>query len=269
MIRRMSTFAVAGLMVVGLSACGSGGSGGDETEATSAASSTSSTSTSGEEVSKAPVTTTTTTTTTTTPGSSGESSSGPASESESESDEAPESESAKGGTTSIQNVWVDDSWSVEEVSEDVCAPGGLSHSNYTQQGNDVFTCGPTAASALACTAEFKETTCITNALARKAIRFDSDVVEDPGEILSRESDPIPLYVELEGGVRCATISHDHDQHWGGKYSWYRCSDQSELLTDEDIGDTFDTSDDAWTVQRSSGKAAPVETSVKTAVYAGK
>ena len=265
MRRTVSAVAVAALLSLGLSACGSGGSGGDSGgDDTTDASASSTSSTSGEEESKKPVTTTTTTTTTTAPRSSSTSSS--SSESKSESDEAPDS--GEGGATSIQNVWVDDSWSVEEVSEDVCAPGGLSHSYYTQQGNDVFTCGPTAASALACTAEFKETTCITNALARKAIRFDSDVVEDPGEILSRESDPIPLYVELQGGVKCATISHDHDQHWGGKYSWYRCSDQSELLTDEDIGDTFDTSDDAWTVQRSSGKAAPVETSVKTAVYAG-
>ena len=166
-------------------------------------------------------------------------------------------------------MWVDDSWSVEEVSDDVCAPGGLSHSSYTRQGNDVFTCGPTAASALACTAEAKETICITNALGRKAIRFDSDVVEDPGEILSRGGEPMPLYVELEGGATCATISHDHDQHWGGKYSWYRCSDGSELLTDDDIHNTFDSSSDTWTVQRSVDTGSPEETSVKAAAYAGK
>lgn len=169
----------------------------------------------------------------------------------------------------IETLWVDDSWSVEEGNDDLCAQGGLTHSNFTQQGNDVFTCGPTAANAMACTAEAKETTCIVNPVDRKAIRFDSDVVEDPGEIRSRDGDPIPMYVELEGGTRCLVAAHDQSQHWGGKFSWYPCSDGSELLTDEKIQDTFDTEDDTWTVQRSVDKGKPTESPVKAAVFAGK
>lgn len=263
MHRAMTTFATAALMAVVLSACGFDDStGGDSGQ--SAASSTTSVS---EQPTEAPTTTTTTTTTTKVPGSSGKPSS--SSDSSAPSSTSQDTSDEDAGATAITNVWVDDSWSVEEGSEDLCATGGLSHSNYTQQGNDVFTCGPIAASALACTAEAKETTCITNPLGRKAIRFDSDVVEDPGEILSREGDPMPLYVEFEGGAKCATISHDHDQHWGEKHSWCRCSDGSELLTDEDIYNTFDSSADTWTVQRSVGKSAPVETSVATVAYAGK
>ena len=121
---------------------------------------------------------------------------------------------------------------------------------------------------MACTAEAKETTCITDPVERKAIRFDSDVVEDPGEIRQREGEAIPMYVELEDGTRCLVATHDHGTHWEGKFSWYPCADGSELLTDQSIDDTFDDDEDTWTVDRSVDQGAPTETLVKTAVFAG-
>ena len=185
-----------------------------------------------------------------------------------ESTESETSETEQPAATTIETLWVDDSWSIQEGSQDLCAQGGLTHSSFTQQGNDVFTCGPNAANAMACTAEAKETTCITDPVKRKAIRFDSDVVEDPGEIRQREGEAIPMYVELEDGTRCLVATHDHGTHWEGKFSWYPCADGSELLTDQSIDDTFDDDEDTWTVDRSVDQGAPTETLVKTAVFAG-
>ncbi|QNF95332.1 hypothetical protein [Janibacter sp. YB324] len=53
------------------------------------------------------------------------------------------------------------------------------------------------------------------------------------------------------------------------FSWYGCSDDSELLTKEKIADTFDDAEETWTVQRSSNQGKPVETPVAKAVFAGK
>lgn len=53
------------------------------------------------------------------------------------------------------------------------------------------------------------------------------------------------------------------------FSWYGCSDGSELLTEEQIADTFDDAEQAWTVERSTNKGKPVETPVAKAVFAGK
>lgn len=126
-----------------------------------------------------------------------------------------------------------------------------------------------AAGALACADEGDgETVCMTNAAKRTAMRFSSPTVAS-ADVGPREGASIPLYVELSDGVQCTALDRDHDQHWGGKFSWYPCSDNSELLTDQDITGTFNSDASTWTVQRSADKSAPVETSVKTVAYAGK
>ena len=76
------------------------------------------------------------------------------------------------------------------------------------------------------------------------------------------------YVVLDDDTTCAVASHDHGQHWQGRFSWYPCRDGSELLADEMIEDTFDSDADAWTVDRSVDQGKPTSTRVKTAVYAG-
>lgn len=53
------------------------------------------------------------------------------------------------------------------------------------------------------------------------------------------------------------------------FSWYGCSDDSEPLTEEHIGGTFDDDEQAWTVERSTDQGKPVETPVTKAVFAGK
>lgn len=169
------------------------------------------------------------------------------------------------GPTSFETMWIDDSWTVEAVEEDLCAMGGGYASPYSEQ-EDLFVCGPTAAGAQACALEEGTVQCIVDPVGRTAIEFDSPTA--PRQVDPREGDPMPLLVTLPGDLTCTTISHDHDQHWDGMFSWYRCDDGSELLTTEDIADTFEHGE-TWTVQRSTDKGEPESTAVLSAVYAGR
>ncbi|QOK23958.1 hypothetical protein IGS73_06170 [Janibacter indicus] len=185
---------------------------------------------------------------------------------------ASESETSGGDAaapaTQVVNVWVDDSWKVEEVDEDVC--GGSAYQSQFSTQDDVYTCGATASSALACLDDEggDTATCIANGQDRIAIHFPHEPI-DPSEVTEREAEAIPLYVELADGTMCGVLAHDQAQHWDGMFSWYGCSDASELLTEEHIADTFDDAEESWTVQRSTGKGKPVETPVAKAVFAGK
>lgn len=258
MYRTAITSCAAALLLIGTSACGSGEDSGDppsvkETSRTStteggesdAASSTT------EPSSSSPASTTTAPPSSSTTASETEDGGG---------DAAP--------ATQVVNVWVDDSWKVEEVDEDVC--GGSAYQSQFSTQDDVYTCGATAASALACLDdESGETaTCIANGQDRIAIHFPHEPI-DPSKVTEREADAIPLYVELADGTTCGVLSHDQAQHWDNMFSWYGCSDDSELLTKEKIADTFDDGEQAWTVERSTNKGKPVETLVAKAVFAGK
>jgi len=172
------------------------------------------------------------------------------------------------GSTELTTLWVDDSWTIEERDDDPCSFSGATVSPYSEQ-EDVFTCGATADSLLACMIEDGDTAvCITNPLERTAMRFDSPTARDALDAgLEVEGEPIPMTVELADGALCATVSHDHDTHWDGEFSWYRCDDGSELLTDEDITHTFDEGE-PWTVQRSVDTGAPEETAVAVVAFAG-
>jgi len=261
--RVMSTIAAAALVAIGVSACGAGEPEEPTTVTTTVAPSTSS----DEQESKTSSTSSTSSSATSATPSESSSTSTSTTSAPQESSSTTEDEGGDAGAaTTITTVWVDDSWTMEGPGTDVCEMGGLYGSNYSRQ-DDVFTCGPTAASALACKNDDGTTTCITNALGRQAIRFDSPTA-DSEDVTPREGEAIPLYVELEDDAMCETISHDHDQHWGGKFSWYRCKDGSELLTDQEIGATFDTGSPAWTVQRSVHKGQPETVRVETAAYAG-
>lgn len=281
MQRNMSMVAVTGLLMVGLAACGSDEPEGDTAAAkTTTADATSSTSEAAAKKQPTKSRSTTTTTVTSTSASSAAStttassttSPKPKTTSQAPQTSSPEtsttSEDQPGAATEIIDVWVDDSWTIREEPSDVCDSSSLYLSAYTRQ-DAIFSCGPTAASPLACADEGGgKAVCMTNVQQRTAMRFSSPTVASK-DVESNGTAPQPLYVELDDGVECASLGRDHDQHWGGKYSWYRCSDDSELLTDEDIHNTFDSTGDTWTVQRSTNKGAPVETSVKTVAYAGK
>lgn len=182
--------------------------------------------------------------------------------------EKPTEEDPPAGTT-IESLWVDDSWTIEDIGEDLCALGGLTEGASSQQ-EGFFLCGPIAAGAESCTLEEESTVvCIVDPLEHHAIRFDSPAAADPDtERWPAEMVPTPLFVELEGGVICAPISHDHDQHYDGQYSWFRCDDGSELLTEAEIDETF-VRDDAWTAQRSVDLGAPKPVLVTTVTFAGR
>ena len=258
-MRRSFTWWAVPVAAVALTACGSDTP--TRTTETSTASSrtttTSSTTTTAEPSSSSSTSATATTSTTTSPTSSSTTS-------------PPSTSSSTGGAaTTISTVWVDDSWTVEQLTDDLCAQGGLTEATFSKQ-DEIFTCGPTAASAKACTfADGGKTTCITDPLGRKAIRFTSPTVDNwDGQMHPRGQEVIPMYVVLDDDTTCAVASHDHGQHWQGRFSWYPCSDGSELLTDEKIEDTFDSDAAAWTVDRSVDQGKPTSTRVKTAVYAG-
>lgn len=148
--------------------------------------------------------------------------------------------------------------------------GGSAYQSQFSTQDEVYTCGATASSALACLDDEggDTATCIANGQDRIAIHFPHQPI-DPSEVTEREAEAIPLYVELTDGTTCGVLSHDHAQHWDDMFSWYSCSDDSELLTEEKIAATFDDAEETWTVQRSTGKGKPVETPVTKAVFAGK
>lgn len=265
-MRRSITWMAVPFLTVGLSACGSGDSEGESATETSTASSQ--TTTTRTTTTQAPTTGTSTSSGTSTSQDSSSSTTTPSSSTTTPSSTTSDG-GGSGGATNIAQLWVDDTWSVETVKEDLCATGGLTTSAYSHQV-ELFTCGPTAASVKACTyADGGQTTCITDPVGHQAIRFTSPTVDNwDGEMHERGTGPIPMYVELEDGAQCSVVSHDHDQHWNGKLSWYSCDDGSELLTDESIEGTFDDDAKAWTVQRSVDKGKPATTWVKTAVFAG-
>lgn len=192
----------------------------------------------------------------------------PSSDGASPSDEAGDPP-IEGATTDVVSVWVDDSWTIEQVDEDLCATGA-EHSDFSDDGY-LFTCGPTAMSALACNVEENGSTvvCIRNAADKQALRFESPSIAAEGPPAPDGGSPtVPLHVTLPDGNVCYVMSHDQGAHWGGKASWYGCDDGSELLTDEDILDTFDRDDETWTVQLSVEGGEPIETPVIEAVFAG-
>lgn len=263
-MRRSITWMAVPLLTVGLTACGSGDSEGESTTETSTASSqTTTTRTTTQEPTRTSSTSSQTSTAQDSPSSSSTTSSTTATSSTTSDG------GGAGGATEIATLWVDDTWSVETLTEDLCATGGLTTSAYSEQV-ELFTCGPTAASVKACTyADGGLTTCITDPVGHQAIRFASPTVDNwDGAMHERGTGPIPMYVELGDGAQCSVVSHDHDQHWNGKFSWYSCDDGTELLTDESIEGTFDDDAPAWTVQRSLDKGKPTTTWVTTAVFAG-
>jgi hypothetical protein len=176
------------------------------------------------------------------------------------------------GATAISDLWPDATWTIEDLDEDLCEMGGKTRSPFASD-DDMFVCGPTAAGVEACDmTEGSEVLCITDPLEHTAVRFGSPTAQSQDDMHQGDGDLLPLFVTLDDGsadgVTCAMISHDHDRHWHDKLSWYRCDDGSELLTDELIEETFDRSDDTWTVQRSVDKKKPETVSVMDAVFAG-
>ncbi len=175
------------------------------------------------------------------------------------------SEEAPSPVTGVEHVWIDDSWEVQEI-DDLCAMIEPSPAPYSDQ-EGFFTCGPNAASALACQVEEDGLArCITSLPDRSGISFTSE--QAAATDLPANEDALPIQVTLPDDVTCNPVSHDHAEHFEDYFSWYACSDGSELLTDEDISNTFSIEGDAWTVRRSIDQQAPEEVVLTTATFAG-
>lgn len=188
-------------------------------------------------------------------------------ETEAESDSETEDSAEEPRGTAVEHIWVDDSWTVDEV-EDLCGDMDLSPAQYSDQEGS-FVCGPTAASALACRVGVEDLVlCITNAADRTALSFTSDRAVEDAPAMPANEDALPIQVTLPEDVTCEPIAHDHGQHFEDSFSWYACDDGSELLTDEDIANTFSVEGDAWTVQRSIDQGAPEEVVAERVTFAG-
>lgn len=138
------------------------------------------------------------------------------------------------------------------------------------KGNGVFTCGPNAASLLACwTFPAGKVGCIqgTEQLGRKLVTFASDIRYTG----AAEPNPAPLAVELTDGTTCSTVGHDSANHWQGRNGWLYCTNGRMLLAKGD-GTTsgyFDKSDPVWTAESvpQNGNVAPTVVRVASATYA--
>lgn len=262
-VRRTLAAAAAAVLIVGLSACGD-----TEEEPTA-----------GETVTEAESETDPETDSDTESENDAEPDSESDAETDEESDTETESETDSGtesdtedpadepGTTAVDHLWVDDSWTIEEV-EDLCGDMDLFPSQYSDQEGS-FTCGPTAASALACRVGADDLVlCITNASDRMALSFTSERAVSDAPAMPANEDALPLQVTLPEDVTCEPLSHDHGEHFEDSFSWYACDDGSELLTDEDIANTFTVEGDAWTVQRSIDQGAPEEVVAERVTFAG-
>lgn len=185
------------------------------------------------------------------------------------SEEPTEEESSDGGSggdTVIAGLWVGDSWEITDRQDDPCEFSFFA-TPYTESDN-VFACGATADSLIACALEKDETVvCISDPLGQRAQRFQSPTAAaQNGKAPEPEQPTIPLIAELPDGAVCTAAAHDHGQHYDGLFSWYYCDDGSELLTPDEIGATFDRGA-PWTVQRSVDGGAPETTPVTTATFA--
>lgn len=172
--------------------------------------------------------------------------------------------------TVVEELWITEHWEIEEVygGVDPCA-GWIDESGYSQD-SEVFSCGPPVSGATACMlGDDERVFCISDARTRHAIVFDSPHAADPAtEPEYGEWPPTPLYVELDDGVICYPLSHDHKPHFEEYSSWFDCEDGSELLTVETSDGTF-LRDETWYCFRSVDKAAPVKTAITRVTFAGR
>lgn len=169
-------------------------------------------------------------------------------------------------STVVRYIWPDASWTISagpEASRMCQEPEAAS--SFTDR-NGYFSCGPTAASLLACQSRGSGALCIQNADDRKAVLISGPGVA--GYAGRSIAGPIPFRARLKSGTTCSVASHDHGTHWRDRFSWYRCGDGSELLTRENIEDTFDDDEATWTVQRSRDRQAPEKDTVVWVEYAG-
>ncbi len=177
------------------------------------------------------------------------------------------SDAAQGEPTVIGSEWIEDDWELTEVDQDLC-DFSITDSPYANNP-DVFSCGATADSAVACILDVDQMVqCVVSADSKKAIFFESPAVAG-GAKPEDEAEPTPIRLELTDGTSCSPAAHTGTETHDGKAAWYGCEDGSELLADieEGISSTVDTSSDVWTVERIVDGGDPETTAVRSAFFA--
>lgn len=111
--------------------------------------------------------------------------------------------------TAVEMLWVADSWTIEDLAEDLCAEGGPHPTPYSPP-EEMFFCGPAIAASQACAIEEgTEVVCIVDAYGKQAIRFDSPTAPEATWGALTE-DAVPVVVTFEDGVRCDTLMGEAD-----------------------------------------------------------
>lgn len=80
--------------------------------------------------------------------------------------------------TAMTSLWIDDTWSIEQVDEDLCELDCGYPTQYSAQ-EDLFVCRPTAAGAQACALEDGTVQCIVDPVGERAIEFGSPTAPEP------------------------------------------------------------------------------------------
>lgn len=184
-----------------------------------------------------------------------------------ESDEGGSDDAAQGEPTVIGSEWIEDGWELTEVDQDLC-DFSITDSPFSDNP-DVFSCGATADSAVACILDVDQMVqCVVSADSKKAIFFESPAVAG-GAKPEDEAESTPIRLELADGTSCSPAAHAGTETHDGKAAWYGCEDGSELLADieEGISSTVDTSSDVWTVERIVDGGDPETTAVRSAFFA--
>ncbi|PMC75443.1 hypothetical protein [Brachybacterium sp. UMB0905] len=177
------------------------------------------------------------------------------------------SDAAQGEPTVIGSEWIEDDWELTEVDQDLC-DFSIADSPFSDNP-DVFSCGATADSAVACVLDVDQMVqCVESADSKKAIFFESSAVAG-GAKPEDEAEPTPIRLELTDGTSCSPAAHAGMETHDGKAAWYGCEDGSELLADieEGISSTVNTSSDVWTVERIVDGGDPETTAVRSAFFA--
>lgn len=167
--------------------------------------------------------------------------------------------------TVLTMVWPDETWEIQEISEDPCKEGEATISRMGL-GEDYFTCGPTAMGLAACKqVSDQEALCVQNVMERKAARIHSPAAE------THTSPPaegvIPMGVILADGTTCSYVTHDHMDHHEGRQSWVHCGENAALLLNlTDGSGYFDADGEVWTAELAVGMQPPETVDVAEVIY---
>lgn len=281
MTSRVHRLAAGSVLLLALAACGSE-TAGSGTSTTATGRNTQLTSTAGANESTATSTTSSDSSLTTTTATSTETSPATSTTTSTEAPTTPTSATSDTSTTSVTTATktimlnpkaadgsVAAGWTATPT-ENPCVGVTTAEASPFAKGNGVFTCGPNAASLLACwTFPAGKVGCIqgTEQLGRKLVTFASDIRYTG----AAEPNPAPLAVELTDGTTCSTVGHDSANHWQGRNGWLYCTNGRMLLAKGD-GTTsgyFDKSNPVWTAESvpQKGNVAPTVVRVASATYA--